>query len=838
MKAATIAFFLFLSSIQALGFQVKGTVTFDGMPLNNASVRIKGSTYGVITNGKGEFYMELPSGEYTLLCDFVGMKTLVKTIAVSGDMTLNFNMAENQEVLEAVIIDSDAEDPAYPIMRKAIAKKDSLNKNLKSYTCNLYIKATTEKEDLKHPDTINSELVTKQRVNFIESYSVVYNKEGHFKEVKKAYKDLSKKQSNSSVSISFSESDATQTYSVLTPEIFFTKITDGTFDFTQNHMDLSTLGEVPITSPISSNAFLSYNFKLIETFYENDEPIARIKVLPKYSHGALYSGEIFVSKKSHTLKSVRLAINPSALAFFDRFTVIQDYKLLSDNTYLPVRQEFYYDTKHSKSKTTYGHTLATYKNYELNPAISNRFMNRGQVVYEDSSYDASTDFWKTIRPTGLKKIEQEYIRTQDSIQDYHLSDAYLDMQDSMYNTLDVWDFLLNGIVHRNREQGTRYFLLPLIQQIQINNIDGYRHTIGGSFTKRWTKEKDIRLNGGIDYGITNNNIRGDIQARFLYNPKKFSRIRVSYANKYDIINERANIAATLSPSNFAENIGYGIGHEQEWWNGFFLRTYLDYNQYSPFKGEQLDEVWEVFPSFQKAQDFQPFEELVLTMRARFTFKQQYEIKPYKKVITGSKYPILEVTYSKGIKPFLKSDVNYDYVQVGTKYTFKLFKVGTTRTEVQAGRFLNSREVRLTNLKYIRGSDKFYFSNPLQTPQLLEARGYQTANAYLQAGLMHHFNGQLLRKIPVLKRTGLQIATGAFLLGLEGGYITQDPETTAVPSIGHAEVLVGLERPVRMFKQLFRFGVYYAAGTNTSAGFNQGVKFGIDFYNTVSKLWQY
>jgi len=38
--------------------------------------------------------------------------------------------------------------------------------------------------------------------------------------------------------------------------------------------------------------------------------------------------------------------------------------------------------------------------------------------------------------------------------------------------------------------------------------------------------------------------------------------------------------------------------------------------------------------------------------------------------------------------------------------------------------------------------------------------------------------------------------------------------------------------------MFRFGVYYAAGTNSQDGFGSGVKFGIDFYNTVSRLWQY
>lgn len=838
MKALFLSISLLFTTSFVQAFQLAGRVTSNGEALGHASIRVKGSTYGVITNGKGYYYMELPAGTYSLICDFVGMVPLEKQVTLTGNMSLDFDLVEDNEVLGTLVIKSGGEDPAYGIIRKVIKNKVNINQNLESYICNVYIKASIEKENLKRPDTINSEIVTKKRVNFIESYSDVYYKQGHFKEVKKAYKDLSEKQnSGSTVSVSFNESDPTQPGSVITPELFFTKISDGNFDFLQNRMDLATLGEMPITSPISNAALLSYNYKLEETFYEGDDVIAKITVIPKYEFSALFSGTIFISKKTNTLKSVNLDINPQSLAFFDRFTVIQDYTLVGDTVLIPERQEFYYDTRNGKNKTTYGHTLATYKNYQFNSTISNRFMNRGQVVYEDSSYDASLDFWKSIRPTGLKQFEKDFIHTQDSIVAHHRSDAYLDVQDSMYNSLNVWDFLLNGIVHRNREKGTRWYILPLIAQVQVNNIDGYRHTLGGSFTKVWTKEKDLRLNGGLDYGITNKNVRGHIQARFMYDPKKFSRVRVKYTNQYTMLNTRANISSTLSPSNFVENIGYGIGHEQEYWNGFYLSTYLDYNQYAPFKGKKLDEVWDLFPDFSEPQEFQPFEELVLTMRARFTFKQQYEILPYKKVITGSKYPVIDLTYTKGIKPFLKSDVNFDYLQLGTKYVFKLFKIGTTRLEAQAGRFINDREVRLSGLKYIRGSDKYYFSNPLQTAQLVEARGYQTANGYLQAGLMHHFNGQLLRKVPIIKHTGLQLATGGYLLGLEGGYVTLGSETTK-GSIGHAEVLVGLERPVRMFKQMFRFGAYYAVGQNSNTGFNQGFKFGIDFYNTVSKLWQY
>ncbi|MBO6515417.1 MAG: carboxypeptidase-like regulatory domain-containing protein [Bacteroidia bacterium] len=838
MRGVLLGILSLLGGLYAHAYQIHGKVVYSGEPLGYASIHVKGSTQdGVISNGKGDFYMELPGGTYTLVCEFVGMKAVEKTIKVTGNMTVNFEMFDEEEQLSTLVIDANDEDPSYKIIRSAIKRKQSLNKELNAFTHNLYIKASLEKEDLSKPDTTSASLATKKRVNFIESYSKVYHRNGQIKEVKKAYKDLAEKKNTNQVTISFNEQDATQSSSVINPELYFTKVTDGDFDFLKNRMSLPVLSEMPITSPISNNAFLSYKFKLLETFYEGDDFIAKIRVTPKFDRGALFAGVIYVSKKTFTLKSVDLSINDATLSFFDNFNVIQDFTLVDSNKLMIKRQEFYYGTRSGKKKSTYGHTLATYDNYAYNVQISPKFMNRGQIVYEDESYDASVDFWKTVRPTGLKKIEQEFIRVQDSIKEYHESDAYLDMQDSINNDLGIWDYLLNGIVHRNHRKGTRYYILPLSQQIQINNIDGYRHTLGGSFTKRWKKEKDLRLNGGLSYGITNENFRGRIQARFMYDPKTFSRVRVYYANQYKMINDRASIAGTLSPSNFAENKGYGIGHEREWLNGFFVRAYLDYDQYAPFEGKQLDELWEVFPNFSEAQDFDPFEELVLRINARITFKQKYEMLPYKKVITGSRYPVLELTYNKGIKPFLKSDVNYDYLQLATKYTFKLFKIGTTRTEFQAGRFINDREVRLSGLKYIRGSDKYYFSNPLQTPQLIQSVGYQTAKAYAQGGLMHHFNGQILKKVPILKHTGLQLAGGAFGLLMEGGYLTQGSESTS-GAIQHGELIAGVERPFRLWKQMFRIGTYYAVSQNSQDGFNQGFKIGIDFYNPVSKLWQY
>ncbi|MBI1305629.1 MAG: hypothetical protein GC181_03330 [Bacteroidetes bacterium] len=829
MSKKTILFALLscLAFTNVRAFTLYGTITDGTDPIAYATAYIKGTSYGVVSNIKGQYRMNLDAGTYIVTFSSLGFQEFSQQISVSGDVELNVKLSSSTEMLTAVEVDKNREDPAYRIIREAIKRRKSLNLNLETWKSDMYIKASLEVENLNRPDTSTPDLTTRTSINLIESISEVYYKEGDgFKEIIKAYRDLaSQKAQTSSVTIQLGGESPVQNVKVVNPYLYFTGINDGDINFNSELLNVPVLSSIPFVSPIADNAIRLYSYRLLGSFTEDSVLIYKIRVTPKTLKNSV-SGIIYINDKDFTIKAVDLELQEGDLLFFDHFHILQDYKEVAPNYCMPVREEFNYDAAIEHHKTTFGNTQVYFSNYQINLPVTSKFMRQGSVVYDKESMKRGEDYWDNLRPVSLKSIERKFIRVQDSIFAYHHSVEYLDMQDSIINDLKFWDFIIYGITHSNHKKGNSWYLDPLIQQIQINNVDGYRHKLGGSYTKTWKNETDLYLHGNVSYGAVNENVRGQGGFRYMFDPFHFTRVSFQYTHEYTMINTNNSIRGTLSPSNYSDNVGYSFGYGRELFNGFLLTSNVQYNLFRPYKGKTLEALWDNFPLFANPKDFKPFEELVLDLTARITFRQHYEIKPDRKVILGTRYPVVFIYYSKGIKPFLKSDVNFDKLEIRSDYDKRIARMGISRFSFRLGRYLNNREVRLSNLRYFRGSDRYYFSNALSTFQLIGDTSLRTAKTYLQVHYAHHFNGAILGRIKMFNYISLQSAVGASALYLE--------ET----GLKHFETFVGLEKPFRLWGQIFRVGVYYTAGVDNINGFTQAIKIGFDSYNSSTRSWQY
>jgi hypothetical protein len=92
-------------------------------PLSFATIFVKQSGTGTTANEDGFYEILLPAGQYELVFQHLGRKSEVRVIKVDTDFTeLDITLVPQEIMLQPVTVNADDEDPAYSIMRKAIAK--------------------------------------------------------------------------------------------------------------------------------------------------------------------------------------------------------------------------------------------------------------------------------------------------------------------------------------------------------------------------------------------------------------------------------------------------------------------------------------------------------------------------------------------------------------------------------------------------------------------------------------------------------------------------------------------------------------------------------------------
>ena len=87
-----------LTCIAVNAATVSGTIKEkNGGPLAFSSILVKGTTQGVSANSKGVYAILLEPGEYTLVCQYIGHKTLEKKVKVNKvDVQVDFELDEQQ----------------------------------------------------------------------------------------------------------------------------------------------------------------------------------------------------------------------------------------------------------------------------------------------------------------------------------------------------------------------------------------------------------------------------------------------------------------------------------------------------------------------------------------------------------------------------------------------------------------------------------------------------------------------------------------------------------------------------------------------------------------------
>ena len=377
---------LFLTSAVSQA-QIVGKITdTKGEPLAFVNIYLEESYVGTTSNDEGNYELNVTeSGDYTIIYQFLGFKTVKKEVSISSfPHIMNVSLAEESVSLDEVVIDA-SEDPAYRIIREAIAKRKINLDKISEYKADFYSRGLWRVEDL--PEKILGQEVgdldgqldsTRTGIIYLsETISeIAFQKPDDFKE-----KIIASKVSGNDNGFSFNSAQ------------------DANFSFYENTTDINA----SIVSPIAESALSYYRYKLDGVFYEGSKLINKIKVTPKRPKDRVWEGFIYIVEDDWQLYGVELTTTGAAIQ-------------VPMVTHLLFKQNFKYDPEKDfwvKLSQTIdfgfsfigfkgdGRFIAVYSNYDFDPDFNKKSFTNEVLSFEPEANKKDSLFWRGTRPVPL-----------------------------------------------------------------------------------------------------------------------------------------------------------------------------------------------------------------------------------------------------------------------------------------------------------------------------------------------------------------------------------------------------------------------------------------------------
>ncbi len=756
--------------------QVEGIIRNEaGDPLPFATVYVEGTTQGTTSNPDGAYRLELQPGQYPLVFQYLGYRPFTTRVEVgTAPLTLDVTLREDAVELQEVVVRADAEDPAYPIIRKAMAKRKYYRDQVPAYQCKAYVKGN---------------------IKFLEAPEKFMGQE---------LGDLGGTlDSNRQGIIYLAESTSRLSYRApddYREEMISTKVSgdDNGFGFNRaSQMDFNLYENYAffnrqILSPIAGNAFGYYKYRLVGSLPdEAGRLVHKIEVIPRRPEDPVYQGYIYITEGLWNIQQADLMLRQGSI----KVPALDSLRIRQ--VYVPVKEPDVWRlfSQHIDFKAGLfsfrlaGNFTGIFSEYVLEPEFTKSTFGGEVFRVEEGANELPMIYWDSIRPVPLTSEERlDYVK-KDSLQEVRRSRSYLDSVDQVRNRFRVFN-LITGYNRQNSFRKRELEISSPLTTLQFNTVQGWNVGIDlayrqeyGKYNTRWW-EASARFN----YGFSDRRLRYGGSFIYRFDQVRRTQLRLSGGVEAAQFNGENPISPTLNSMltlinrrNYMKLYDRSFGllaFQRELINGLRLNTSVEYARRSPlvnqtnysFKDQNSRTYLSNDPvdplNFDPA--FEAHEALVWTVELRLRFRQEYASYPRRRFILGWKGPEIYLRYRKGL-PWAGSSVNYDHLSGWLEEVYlPTGAAGYLTYFVGGGGFLQKDRLFFMDFQHFLGNQTI-FGNPeryLHTFLQLPYYEYSTSGAYGQAIVEHHFDGFLLDKVPGLSKLGWKIVLGAAFLYTE------------------------------------------------------------------------
>lgn len=796
MKIGQTLIICILFMLQASAAMLTGKVTNNaGEPLSFANVYLEGTSKGTTTNEEGLYQLELPAGTHQVVYLYIGYKKQVETVVISEGQQLNRNVVLQAEniTLQEVVVTGD-EDPAYPIIRKAIETRKEHYEQVSAFKSMAYVKGL--QRIISAPDKVFGQVVNFDGSLDSNNSGIVYLSESVSELTFRKPDDVKE------VMISSKVSGNSQGFSWNRAADF------AAYDFYTSTQRIDFLSERVFISPIADNAFMYYKYRLEGFFEEDGRIINKIEVIPKRSSAPAYRGFIYIVENEWVIHSLELTlVKESGINYLDTLNFNYRYIPVDSNKWMPLSQRFSFNFNILNIKAE-GFFVSIYKDYELNPPLDKKTFTNEVLTISEESNERDSAYWDAIRPVPLTDEEVADYERKDSLEVLKESKSYQDSLSRISNRYNFADFV-RGYTYRNYYKQLSVEFTAPIGITQFNTMEGWNVRFGANIWKEFDERKLLNIEPIVRYGINNKHFNAKMKVRYFYNRKQFGYIDVEGGqyvfqfNRDEPLSELMNTFYTLfTERNFMkayEERFINITHRTEVFNGFLLWTSVHYGRRfnldnipvaKPVDREDFMYTSNT-PDHPEAEmaDFGTHNNASFTINMRYRPAQKYISRPDQKIFMDSKWPVFSLKYTKAIPGIANSFTDFDFIEFGLRHDIKMGVFGTTTYIGRGGGFIRNKKVAFQDFKHFNDNQTIFGIHHLDGFQILDYYSASTNNWFTEGHMEHHFDGFFFNKIPGIRKLKWQTVFGAHFL--------------YTPEYGdHTEISVGIENIFKVIRTDF------------------------------------
>lgn len=743
MKVLYTFFILFLSSVFCWAQGVRGNIKDQsGEALPFASIFVAQTGSGTSSNADGDYELQLPPGSYAVTFQYLGYAAQTKTVVVKNAfLELDVVLTPQSILLNTVTVKAGQEDPAYTIMRKAIAKAKFHMLQTDRYTAEVYTKGTGQVKDIPWAlrGILKEEGIDTSRAFTSESVSeITFERPNTFKERIISIRTSGQNDQNASPN------------AYITSSFYAPTVVGG-------------------ISPLSPKSFRYYRFTFMGSFEDRGHIINKIKVTPRSRGELVFDGYIYIRENYWNIHSLDLA---TSVQGFD-VDIAQIFAPITPDIWMPVTQKYRFSGSFMGIDVVYNYLASLSKydvvaNKDLSPEIvvidekiepvpeevatsikspetlkkENKQLTRKDLKklikeYEEQeeteeTEDVVSDYWRSIDSTARKKDSAYWAEirpvplTEREKAGYQVDDSvYVAVQADTARKVDGDAFAISDLLFGNTYKLgnlARFKFRGFLPEVRFNTVEGFNLDFTG--TLRWKNDTTLglRITPNLRYGFSSNQFYGKLRTQFgfgqapqradfsveggryinQFNPSAISPFINSmwsllFARNYMKLYAEEFITATYNQQlgykyRFSLNVGYA--NRSNLFNttdfGFFEPDANGYSPNAPANDEGTTTSFENARAFKSNLSFyaQPW----LKFR-----KVNGQLKPLR-----NSSPQFRVSWRSGWNNLFGSTVDYQHLEFGFTGAFKLGVKATIDFDAEAGTFVNNNRLLFMDVKHFNG----------------------------------------------------------------------------------------------------------------------------------------